>query len=71
MSINAKRFYSVDGILLEDEHGENFSRIMNIKEREKKSLDDFQKEEDARRKTNDKYSVLYDRQVCKNSRYFY
>ena len=70
MSINAKRFYSVDGILLEDEHGENFSRIMNIKEREKKSLDDFQKE-DARRKTKDKYSVLYDRQVCKNIKYFY
>ena len=45
MSINPRKFYKVDGILLEDENGENYPRIINQKAREKKSLEDFRKEQ--------------------------
>ena len=35
MSINPRKFYKVDGILLEDENSENYPRIINQKAREK------------------------------------
>ena len=43
LQINPKKFYRVDGILLENECGENYPRILNKKERDKKSLEDFKR----------------------------
>ena len=50
LQINPKNFYRVDGILLENECGEHYSRILNKKERDKKSLEDFKREPKQRLK---------------------
>ena len=55
------------GILLENECGEHYSRILNKKERDKKSLEDFKREP----KTKTKDSILSSRQICENIHYFY
>ena len=44
LQINPKNFYRVDKILLENECGEHYPRILNKKERDKKSLEDFKRE---------------------------
>ena len=49
MLINPRKFYKVDGILLEDENGESYPRIINQKSR-KNSLEDFRKEQDKKEK---------------------
>ena len=67
LQINPKHFYWVDGILLENECGENYPRILNKKERDKKSLEDFKREP----KTKTKDSALSSRQICENIHYFY
>ena len=67
LQINLKNFYQVDGILLENECGENYPRILNKKERDKKSLEDFKKEP----QTKTKGSMLSSRQICENIHYFY
>ena len=63
LQINLKNFYQVDGILLKNECGENYPRILTKKERDKKSLEDFKREPQT--KTKDR--VLSSRQVCENT----
>ena len=50
LQINLKKIYRVDGILLENECGEDYSRILNKKERDNKSLEDFKREPKQRLK---------------------
>ena len=62
---NPRKFYQVDGILLEDENSEKYPRIINQKVREKNSLQDFRKEQDEREKQKKpEECVLSDRQIC-------
>ena len=73
MSINPRKFNKVDGILLEDENGENYPRIINQNGKRKKSLEeDFRKEQDEREKLKrPEECVLSDRQICENIHYLY
>ena len=72
MSINPRKFYKVDGILLEGENGENYPRNINQKGTEKnlwKSLEEDKIREKTERKPEE--CVLSDRQICENIHYFY
>ena len=59
MSINPRKFYKVDGILLEDENGENYPRIINQKAREKQSLEEFRREQNKRENRKSLKNVSY------------
>ena len=72
ISINPRKFYKMDGILLEDGNSENYPGIINQKAREKQSLEEFRREQNRREKQKKpEECVLSDRKICEKIHYFY
>ena len=66
VAFNSKKFYGVDGMLLERDDGSYYPRIVNDKKRQEVSLNLFKIEEEERAKFGGKLPKITDRQLLEN-----